>query len=215
MRGRRSREPYGVDLVRFAPVAQEKRDALRSELLGVGPEERVAVFVGQLSPDKGLDALLRAAPQILARENTRLAIVGAGPYEKEARQAAEDWEGRLTVLGLRDDVQLFLQAADVGVFPSAWKEAFGLTIAEATACGLAVVATQVGGIPEVVTHGETGLLVPPGEVDALAGAVSGLLADDAGRARMAASARQRAEQLFDINRAARDTVELYQEMLGG
>lgn len=203
----------GVDLTRFRPAATGERAALRAELLGAGPDERVAVFVGQLSPDKGLDALLRAAPQILARDNTRLAIIGAGPYEEEARQAAEAWGGRMAVLGLRDDVQLFLQAADVGVFPSAWKEAFGLTIAEAAACGLPVVATQVGGIPEVVAHGETGLLIAPGEVEALAGAVSEVLADDAGRAQMAVSARQRAERLFDINRAAKQTVALYQEML--
>jgi glycosyltransferase involved in cell wall biosynthesis len=204
----------GIDLQRFAPVPAEERAALRADLLGVGPDERVAVFVGQLSPDKGLDVLLRAAPQILAPKNHHLCIIGAGPYEKDARQAAGAWGGRLAVKGLRDDVQAFLQAADVGLFPSAWKEAFGLTIAEAAACGLPVVATRVGGIPEVVADGETGLLVPPGDVEALAGAAGGLLADDAGRTDMAISARKRAERLFDINRAARQTVELYQEVLG-
>jgi glycosyltransferase involved in cell wall biosynthesis len=158
---------------------------------------------------------LRAtSSEILALKNHHLVIIGAGPYKEEARQAAGAWGGRLTVLGLRDDVHSFLQAADVGLFPSAWKEAFGLTIAEAAACGLPVVATRVGGIPEVVADHETGLLVPPGDVEALAGAASGLMADDAVRTDMAINARQRAERLFDINRAARQTVELYQEMLG-
>jgi glycosyltransferase involved in cell wall biosynthesis len=204
----------GVDLERFSPASPEERSQLRLSLFGVSPAERVAVFVGQLSPDKGLDALLRAAPQILAPEKNHLAIIGAGPLEEEARQAAEAWGGRLQVLGLRDDVQLFLQAADVGVFPSAWKEAFGLTIAEAAACGLPVVASRVGGIPEVVAQDESGLLVPPSQVDDLAQAVSGLLSDDAARARMAVRARQRAEKLFDLKRAARLTISLYQEMLG-
>lgn len=204
----------GVNLDRFAPASPEKRTALRAALLNAGPNERVAVFVGQLSPDKGLDALLRAAPQMLAQENKRLAIIGAGPLEEAARQAEKAWGGRLSVLGLRDDVHPFLQAADVGVFPSAWKEAFGATIAEAAACGLPVVTTQVGGIPEVVVDSETGLLVPPGDVKALAEAVGRLLADDAGRAIMATNTRQRAVRLFDINRTARQTVELYQEILG-
>jgi len=203
----------GVDLNRFTPAAPAERAGLRADLLGAGPDERVAVFVGQLSPDKGLDALLRAAPQILAQENKRLVLIGSGPLEEAARQAEEAWGGRLSVLGLRDDVHLFLQAADVGVFPSAWKEAFGLTIAEAAACGLPVVASNVGGIPEVVADGETGLLVPPGDVDALAQALKGLLSDDGARTKMASNARTRAERMFDIRRTALQTLSLYQEML--
>ncbi len=204
----------GVDLERFRPLPSPERARLRGELLGAGPGERLVVFVGQLSPDKGLDLLLEAAPAILAPGGVRLVIIGAGPLEEPARQAAARLgRDRLLVLGLRDDVHLFLQAADLGVFPSVWQEAFGLTIAEAAACGLPVVASQVGGIPEVVAQGRTGLLIPPGDADSLARAVLDLLADEAARAQMAAQARQRAERLFDLGRAAAQTLALYQELL--
>jgi starch synthase len=92
-------------------------------------------------------------------------------------------------------------------------EPFGIINLEAAACETPVVASAVGGIPEVVAHGETGYLVPPGEPGALAEALSRLVADPGGRAALGAAGRRRVEERFDVERMRRRHVELYTELL--
>jgi L-malate glycosyltransferase len=183
----------GVSLERFAP-APRSRQADRP--LSV-------VVVAHLIPEKGVDVLLKAFAAIEDRE-ARLVVVGDGPELEALRGLA----GRLGIshrtefAGLRDDVQIPLQSADVFVHPAIWAEAFGWTIAEAMACGCAVIASRSGGIPELVENGESGLLVEPGSVEELTTALNRLLSSQGLRERLAQAARRRVEERFSLARSA-------------
>jgi glycosyltransferase involved in cell wall biosynthesis len=133
--------------------------------------------------------------------SVRLLIIGAGPERAALEQLAQTLNIGARVL-FRDPVpheQLpaWYAAADAGVFPSIGDEAFGITIAEAMSCGKPVVASYIGGIPEVVgNEGTCGLLVPPGDVAALAHALRALVLDPTRRAAMGSAARQRIAAQF-------------------
>ncbi len=156
------------------------------------PRPRVG-YVGRLAPQKRADLLVRAFDRM--RERASLVVVGDGPDRAlvgrlAAASAAAD---RITLAGFVEHsrVPAVLASLDVLVLPSAYEE-MGSVLTEAMAAGLPVVASDVGGIPEVVRHGVTGLLVPPGDVDALAAALDRVVAEPALRARLAAGARDRA-----------------------
>ena len=102
----------------------------------------------------------------------------------------------------------WLERADVFVHPARW-EGFGLVLLEAMLAGLPVVASEVSSVPEIVADGETGLLVPPGEPDALARAVTAVLADAARRAALGEAGRTRAHERFSVARMAERTLEVY------
>lgn len=179
----------GVDLDLFRPPGPARTRE--------GPI-RVAA-VANLIPEKGIEHLLRAVARLDAG-SFQLSIVGDGPQDEHLRRRARELgiDQRTTFLGLRDDVAELLRNTDVFVHPAVWAEAFGLTIAEAMASGCAVVATAMGGIPELVVDGESGLLVPAGDDQALAEALSRLQRDGELRARLGAAARRRTEQRFSL-----------------
>jgi glycosyltransferase involved in cell wall biosynthesis len=112
--------------------------------------------------------------------------------------------------GTREDVPAILRASTLALLPSL-TEALPTVMIEAAACGLAAVATTVGGTPETVEHGRTGLLVPPGDADALADAVATLLLDHDRRSRWGAAARKLAEERFDLRRWAQRLSRLYEQ----
>ena len=116
--------------------------------------------------------------------------------------------------GYRADVPRLLRASSLAVLPTR-TEALPTTLIEAAACGLPVVATDVGGVPEVVSHGETGLLVPPGDPTALGDAIARLLADPARRAAMGAAARRTAVERFDMRVWAARLRAVYERALAG
>jgi glycosyltransferase involved in cell wall biosynthesis len=176
------------------------------------------VTVGRLEDSKGPQVLLAALPAILAAHpGARLTVVGSGPMEAELRELAR----RLAVAAAVDfagwqapaEQAALLATADVAVVPAVSPESFGLTALEAQAAGCAVVASAAGGLADVVRHGETGLLVPPGDPDALAAAVGRLLGDAALRDRLgAAGQRSAAELTIPAHAAALLTV--YREAIG-
>lgn len=190
----------GVDLDRFRPAP------------GVPHREFHVVCVAHLIPEKGVGVLLEAMSRLQHGE-ARLTVVGDGPQLPALQEKARELglAQRVEFAGLRSDVQRFLAGADVFVHPALWSEAFGYTIAEAQACGVPVIATAVGGIPEVVANGETGILVPPREAAPLAAAIDRLASDRALLARMAGAARRRAEALFDVRACARSYVDWSEE----
>jgi glycosyltransferase involved in cell wall biosynthesis len=166
--------------------------------------------VGALKPVKGLDVLLRSLPGVLNRGlEAHLVLVGEGPERPRLEALARELglAGRVTFLGHRVDALDWINAFDIFTMaPRA--EAFGLVFIEAMACGKPVVASRVGGIPEVVAEGQTGLLVPPEDPEALARAVAELCANPQAAARLGQAGAQRAEQ-FTIARM----VESYQALL--
>jgi glycosyltransferase involved in cell wall biosynthesis len=196
------------------PAARER---LRREL-GAGPADLLVGAVGRLDePKKGLSIFLAAA-RLLAREvpRVRFALVGDGPARPslEARAAREGVSHRTVFAGARRDITALMGAFDLFVQPSRW-EGFGITLLEAMAAGTPIVATSVGGVPEVVVHGETGLLVPPGSPEELARACAALLRDRDRAARLARAGRARVESRFRIERLAEETAALYRELLLG
>jgi glycosyltransferase involved in cell wall biosynthesis len=161
------------------------RDELRREL---GLDGKTLVFAGRLGRQKALGTLLQALVDV---PDAALVIAGDGPEREPLEQLTRTLEldGRVTYLGAvpRDRVLRLFGAAEASVLPSAW-ENFPHTVVEALAVGCPVIATTVGGIPEVVRDGENGLLVAPGDSRALATAIRRLLSDDALRERLAAAA---------------------------
>ncbi|MGE5549091.1 MAG: glycogen synthase [Bacteroidota bacterium] len=198
----------GIDIERFR--ARAAKDALARR----GVKEPYLLFVGRVSRQKGLDVLLGAAP-LLPPDLTVVVCAGAPDTPELAVELRERARSLPNVrwleemVPLEDLVQLYSHAA-VFVCPSVY-EPFGLINLEAMACARPVVASAVGGIPEVVVDGETGFLVPPGEKEALARAVRSVVADPEMAARMGAAGRKRVEESFTWEAIARRTVEAYEE----
>jgi glycogen(starch) synthase len=161
------------------------RDELRAEL-GLG--ERSLAFAGRLGPQKALGVLLEA---LVDAPDVALVVAGDGPERRslEAKAREPGLEGRVSFLGAvpRERVLRLFRAADASVLPSAW-ENFPHTVVEALAVGCPVIATAVGGVPEVVRDGENGLLVPPGDPQALARTIERFFSDAGLRGRLAAAA---------------------------
>jgi glycosyltransferase involved in cell wall biosynthesis len=210
----------GVDTERFRP-----RDGSSArQRLDLSPEAKVVLFVGNLEPRKQVDVLLRALARI--REHAPdavLLVVGsgesAGAHDQTARLVRLARELGITdvvrFLGRLPDQRLLdaYAAAEVFALPSS-SEAQGIVALEAMACGLPVVASGVGGLLGTVDEGETGFLVPPGDVQALAQRILDVLCDARQRAAMGAAARRAVEQRFAWSRAIEATLDVYREVLG-
>ena len=196
------------------PSDADRRSARAA--LGASPDDLLVGTLGRLyEPKKGLSIFVDAAAAVLARvPRARFVLVGDGPAraDLEARAARAGLGDRLRFAGERRDVARLLPAYDLFVQPSLW-EGFGLTLVEAMAVGLPVVATRVGGIPEIVRDGRDGILVPPGDAAALARAIADLLDDPARRSAFAAEGRHRARTEFHIDRLVAETAALYRDAL--
>jgi glycosyltransferase involved in cell wall biosynthesis len=181
--------------------------AARSALDGEPP---LVLSVTRLKAPKDGVTLAQALAR-LERGSYRASIVGDGPDRPEVEAALGD-AGEL--LGERGDVPQLLASADVFVLSSR-SEGLPMSILEAMAAGLPVVASAVGGIPELVADGETGLLVPPGDADALAAALQRLVGDPELRRRMGAASAERAEREFSLEAVRAAHVALYDRLLTG
>lgn len=209
--------PNGVELERFDDAAAGGSESARASArreLGLGSDEAVVLVPAVFRPGKGHELLLEAVPALRRRvPGVRILLAGGGGRAAtlEARARRMELGDAVRFLGHREDVPRLLRACDVVALPSR-AEALPTALIEAAAAGRPAVATRVGGTPEVVEHGETGLLVEPGDAGALASALAGLL-EDADRARRyGRAARRRAEQRFDIDRQVERTLELWREV---
>jgi glycosyltransferase involved in cell wall biosynthesis len=180
---------HGVNLARYVAPATRRSSVGDVHIL------TAAWLIGE----KGVDHLIRAMASP-ALHRARLSIAGDGPELESLRRLSDELgvAERTRFLGLRTDLSSLLQEADIFVHPAVWQEAFGLTIAEAMATACPVVGSRVGAIPELVVDGVTGLLVPPGDSHAIAGALERLAMDPELRNRLGQSARRRAEEMFDL-----------------
>jgi glycosyltransferase involved in cell wall biosynthesis len=200
----------GVPMERFQTATADP-EGLRREL-GCPPAALLVGSVGRFARIKRYQDLILALAH-LGRSDVVCLLVGDGP-EAPALAAAAREAGvgdRVRFLGWREDVPRILAALSVFVLPSA-NEGMGLVLVEAMAMGVPVVATRVGGIPSVVPDGECGLLVEPGDVAGLAGAVAKLLADPALAARMGAAGRRRAAA-YSVESMVEQLDGLYREIL--
>jgi glycosyltransferase involved in cell wall biosynthesis len=199
---------HGIDIDLMYPC-QERRKAARATL-GLDDTHMVIGTVGNFTAKKDQKVLLRAAAVLLPRlTSLRIVLVGTGPLEESLRQLAEHLglTNHVLFAGSRGDVPEILPAFDVFTLTSRF-EGLSIALLEAMATGLPCVATRVGGVPEIVVDEETGILVPAGDVAAVAGALERLLGDPVARARMGDAARARARAL-DARSAVRHIEEVY------
>jgi glycosyltransferase involved in cell wall biosynthesis len=173
--------------------------------------------VANLFPRKGYEVMLRALPAIVrAIPSVHYVIVGSddSDYADRLKRLAHELKiaDRVHIVGFQDPVQPFLAALDLYVHP-ALMEGFGIAVVEAMAMGKAVVATTTGGIPEVVTQGVTGLLVPPGDAKLLAETVVLLLEDRTRREQMGLCGKTRAQERFSLDAYVAQMEQLYGEVL--
>jgi len=185
--------PSGVPTAELRATAPPRAEARAR--LGLDPDAFVVVGLGRLEPIKGFDLLVRALPAVAAQvPSARLLLVGDGAEREHLQTLAASLRltGRLLLTDETTDVTAYLAAADVVAVPSR-NEGMGRVIVEAMALGLPIVATAVGGIPDVVTDGECGRLVAPEDVDALSTALTELGRDPALRRKLGEAAVQGAE----------------------
>jgi glycosyltransferase involved in cell wall biosynthesis len=194
--------PMRVDMSVFSRDRQQAAGLAIRQRFGLD-NLPVILFLGTFSVHKGLTYLLRAMAQVSrGYPEARLLLVGSGPLEDELKALVNDlglvqkviFAGRITY----DQVPAFLAASDLLVLPSL-NEGLPRVVLEAMAMGLPVVASRVGGIPELVRDGETGLLVPPRNEEALGKALVSLLADPASRRAMGNHARQHVQSEYEFN----------------
>jgi glycosyltransferase involved in cell wall biosynthesis len=198
----------GVD---FAAIEAARPGPVVRRELGLPEDVPVIGLVGRLDHwGKGHQELFSAMAQIRERHLVHALIVGGGRREAEVRQLAESLGlgGEVHFLGQRRDVPDLLNAMDIFVLPS-YSEGVSLALLEAMAAGLPVIATRVGGLPEVVTDGENGLLIPPRDAEALAGALERLLADPAWARELGDHARDHVREHFSLDQLGREINELY------
>jgi sugar transferase (PEP-CTERM/EpsH1 system associated) len=203
----------GVDTDRFAPRAA-KRQEIRASL-GIPPSAFVAGIVSRLVSIKDHPTLFRAAEELASRKmDVRVVVAGSGP-ERERLEAIVNSSpllaGRIMFLGAQDNVAELLNAFDVFVLPSL-TEGMSNTILEAMATGLPVLATRVGGNPELVEDRVTGMLFTPGDAEKLSAQMDILLGDEVLRARYGAEARRRAVADFSLDRMLANYRDLYFEL---
>jgi spore coat protein SA len=228
----------GVDVDRFSPAHHAAGEELRRSL---GLSDRpIVLYVGTIAPEKGTDLLLRAFAHareriadavllVVGRPNRYFRVRESGSrserrgrrlqeraYPERVRALADSLGDSIRIVaGLpHDELPAFYAAADVFAMASASPEPFALPVLEALASGVPVVAARTGGLPEAVLPGRSGMLVTPGDEEALADALARLLDDDEGRRALGAGARELAEREFTWDAAAERLVRLYERTTG-
>jgi L-malate glycosyltransferase len=188
---------------------------LRTRFTDGDPDVRVLVHVSNFRPVKRIDALMGVFDRVQRRVPARLLLVGDGPELGNAlRFAREKGISKLVhAVGAQEEVLPLLSVSDVFLLPSA-QESFGLAALEAMACEVPVVASRVGGIPEVIEHGVTGFLHPPDALDEMADSAVALLTDPALHASTAAAAWRRVHELFCAERVVPMYEACYAELAG-
>ena len=179
-------------------VLHDETLQLRHEL-GIAPGQSVVLVLSRLRPVKGIEVLLQALPNVLGGQEPRLVIAGSGPHEEALRTRVRELalSERVSFVGHQEDIALWLSLADVVALPS-YEDPFPLAALEALASGRPLVASRVGGLPEMVEEGKSGLLVPPGDPEALAEALTAVLSDPTLAASLASGAHSRYNHAFTM-----------------
>lgn len=207
----------GVDPSEITPDRRGGRGGAVAAELGIGGSEPVIGILAVLREEKDHATFLRAGRHVIDRvPGARLVIVGDGPLRADLEALADELGlgDRAVFAGMRSDVEEFLRILDVVVLSSYTIECLPFAVLEAMAAGLPAVCTAIGGLPELIEHGETGLLVPPRDPRGLADAVVRVIADDGLRERMGDAARRRLEDHFTLDRSVAETERVIAEVVG-
>jgi glycosyltransferase involved in cell wall biosynthesis len=204
--------PNGIPTDEYAPDSDTRAQWRQAH--GIEPRSTVLTHIGRFAVQKNHRLLIEAFAQVRSNAPLYLLLVGGGELENAVREqvAALGLESRVRFLGIRSDVADILRASDMFVLSSRW-EGNPMSVMEAMTAGLPVVSTAVGGVPELVRDGETGLLVPSEDTGALAQAIQALVDNPALRQAMGVAARQHAVASFDIRHTVRGYEQLYEALL--
>jgi glycosyltransferase involved in cell wall biosynthesis len=205
---------YGIHAERFADVVVNAIQQKRA--LGVPEDSTLVTTVCRLFFPKDVETLVKAFALVRSQfPNAHLLVVGDGPYRPriESLIADLDLASHVTLAGLRRDIPQTLAASDVFALATTDGEGLPITILEAMSASLPVVASDVTGVREEVTHEETGLVVPPRDPSALSKALVQLLTSTEEAKSMGKKGRQRIEQYFTLERMARETAEVYESVM--
>jgi glycosyltransferase involved in cell wall biosynthesis len=208
---------YGIALDGYKGGPGPARAAARANL-GVGPDALLILTVCRLDQPRDFTTLLAGFESVaLAMREAHLLIAGDGPFRPAIERAiAERWLGaRATLAGWQKDTAPLYAASDIYTLTTWGWEGLPLTVLEAMASSLPVVATRAGGTPDAVVEAETGLLVPRRDEQALGAALARLAAEPELRRTMGAAGRARAERLFTVERMVADIADLYAELAAG
>jgi glycosyltransferase involved in cell wall biosynthesis len=207
--------PNGINIDEF-DIGYSKKEC--REKLGLPHNEKILLSFGYLSPYKGPDILVKAMPKIMKKvPDAELVFVGKGVMRAELEMLSKKYgvEKNIKFAGFVEDglKPLYYKAADVFVLPSIMStESFGIVNLEAMACSVPIVASEIGGIPDIVKDGENGLLAQPGDSEALADAIIYLLENKDVRERMGKNGRWKFEN-YSWERIAEETEMLYMNIL--
>lgn len=203
---------HGVDTNKFR---ERSLDFSIKASLGIKSDERIVMCVARLESEKGIDLLIKSVPVVRSRGNhIKIVLVGGGSRRKEYEKLSNllDVKDAVLFLGSRGNVADLLGIADVFCLPSK-NEALSFAILEAMAEGKPVVATKVGGIPEVVIGGETGLLTLPGNISSLAKSINLLLEDKKLAKSFGSRAKKRVGEYFKSDRMFNETLNTFHEVM--
>ncbi|MCS7071001.1 MAG: glycosyltransferase [Anaerolinea sp.] len=207
--------PFGIAPEWFAPIDREAIARVRAEL-GLQPSSVVILCPARLAPQKRHDLLIEAAEIVVNRApEAQFLFAGDGELRAdiEQRVAASTAREHIRLLGQRSDIQSLISASDLVTLASDF-EGFPYVLMEAAARGIPAVATDVGGVSLSIRHGETGLLVPTGDPEALAEALLRLITNRAARDAFSSAARAHAEADFSKDAMVRSTAALYRSLIG-
>jgi glycosyltransferase involved in cell wall biosynthesis len=185
------------------------------ENFGLNEGDQVIAVVAQLIPRKGHRVLLQSLPGLIVRyPELRVLIFGRGPLQQEIANLIEEMglENRIILAGFRNDLPRILPCLDLLVHP-ALMEGLGIALLQAASCGLPIIASHAGGMPEVVEDGVNGRLVPPGDVAALSDALEQLLSNKDLRRRMGEAGRQKMRREFSLEHMVEGNLRVYRELL--
>jgi len=197
--------PNGVDVDRFTPLSQDEKRAMRAKL-ALPEDGYIIIYSGRLSLEKRVEHLLTVWPKISeGHPNALLIVAGTGDQEVRLRSMAGQ---SVRFLGHVDEPLPYLQSSDMFVLPSI-TEGLSNSLLEALSVGLPVVATEVGGTPDVIEHGTSGFIVPPDDVQALLDAILGLMDSPELQLRISREGRARVLQHYSLDAVAENMSALY------
>lgn len=206
----------GIDTDIYNP--QNVPDDMRKEL-GLKRESVVIGSIGVLEKDKGHRYLVEALARLKAEGITNIVCVicGTGPLESDLKEfvSAEGLDSEVLFLGFRDDIPRVLKVLDILALMSLTIESFSMAAVEAMAMEVPVIATNVGGLPEIVDNGKTGILIPPKDVDTLCNSIKYLIQNLGDRIEMGKKGREKVLRQFTIEENVRKTEEVFLEVIKG
>lgn len=208
--------PNAIDASKYD--IKVNREAVKRRY-GIAPDDRIVLFVGRLVPQKGVEYLIKATSKIISNNpNARIVIVGDGWLKEHLWSLADssEYKHRISFLGFLSDSELIelTLSSDVLVIPSIY-EPFGIVALEGMAAGVPVVASNIGGLAEIVEHDRTGVLVYAGDSNSIAWEVNKILSDPNYAQWLVENAKRKIQEIYSWDAVARRTVEVYEKSHGG